>query len=102
MATYLMTGGAGFIGSNIAAALLAKGEQVIIFDNLLTGTRENVIGLGSGVTFIEGDIRDRTALDKVMRDVDFVLHQAALPSVQRSVEDPALTNAVNVIGTLNV
>lgn len=102
MATSLITGGAGFIGSNIAKALVARSEQVVIFDNFLTGKRENLKDFAKQITLIEGDIRDREQLEQAMRGVDFVLHQAALPSVPRSVEDPLLTNAINVLGMLNV
>src|SRR5882724_2581630 len=92
---YLVTGGAGFIGSNIVEALLRKGERVVVFDDFSTGRRENlqavVRGLPAGSpepTTIEGDIRDANAVAKAMRGVTHVLHQAALPSVQRSVEAP--------------
>ncbi|HLC66584.1 MAG TPA: SDR family oxidoreductase [Candidatus Nanoarchaeia archaeon] len=101
MAKYLITGGAGFIGSNLAAELLRKGEDVVILDNFLTGKRENLQGIGS-VTLIEGDIRDAAVLARAMRHVDFVLHQAALPSVPRSIENPLLTNSINIFGTLQV
>ena len=100
MSRYLVTGGAGFIGSNLAHALLARGDQVRVLDNFLTGREENL--RGADVELIRGDLRD---LDTVMRaaaGVDYILHQGALPSVQRSVEDPLETTGVNVGGTLNV
>src|ERR1044071_7571840 len=98
MSRYLVTGGAGFIGSNLAHALLARGDQVRILDNFLTGREENLAG--ADVELIRGDLRD---LDTVMRaasHTDFILHQGALPSVQRSVEDPLETNGINIGGTL--
>jgi UDP-glucose 4-epimerase len=100
MSTYLITGGAGFIGSNLAEELLARGETVRVLDNFATGRRENLAGLD--VELVEADIRDLAAIQPAFAEVDYVLHQAALRSVPRSVEDPASTNAVNVDGTLNV
>ncbi len=102
MATYLVTGGAGFIGSNLAEELVRRGETVRVLDNFATGCRENLVGLEDGFTLFEEDIRDLSALRPAFAGVDYVLHQAALRSVPRSVEDPATTNAVNVGGTLNV
>jgi len=101
MSTYLITGGAGFIGSNIAESLLERGEKVRILDNFSTGKGENIAHL-DGVELIEGDIRDVRSVKKAMKGADFCLHQAALPSVARSVENPALSNEVNVSGTVNV
>lgn len=101
MAKYLITGGAGFIGANIAEELVRRGESVTVLDNFLTGKRENIAHL-KGITLIEGDIRDAAIVEKAMHDVDFVLHQAALPSVQRSIEDPVAANAINVFGTLQM
>ncbi len=102
MSLYLISGGAGFIGSNIAGELIAKGEDVRILDNFLTGKKENIKSFADKVEVIEGDIRDRRVTDKAVRGVDFILHQAALASVQRSVEDPFTTNEINVTGTLNL
>ncbi|UCD62908.1 MAG: SDR family oxidoreductase [Candidatus Zixiibacteriota bacterium] len=99
---YLVTGGAGFIGSNIASTLVEKGEQVRILDDFSTGRRENVADLEGKVEMIEGDIRDMAAVEKAVSGMDYVLHQAALPSVPRSVKDPLTSNAVNVDGTLNL
>jgi UDP-glucose 4-epimerase len=98
---YLVTGGAGFIGSHIAEALLARGDTVRILDNFATGLRENVAAL-AGAEIVEGDIRSYHIVREAVDGVDFVLHQAALPSVPRSVRDPITTNEVNVVGTLNV
>jgi nucleoside-diphosphate-sugar epimerase len=102
MAKYLVTGGAGFIGSHIAEALVKRGESVRVLDNLLTGKLENLAGFLQGVEFVEGDIRDLDTCRKAVDGVDYILHQAALPSVPRSVEDPLLTNAINITGTLNL
>jgi len=107
VATYLITGGAGFIGSNIAAELVGQGEQARILDNLSTGKWENLApllspGLNPGVEFIEGDLRDLETVRQAADGVDYVLHQGALPSVQRSIEDPLATNEVNAQGTLNL
>ena len=101
MARYLVTGGSGFIGSHIAAALCARGDQVRILDNFSTGNRENLkVALGAEV--IEGDIRSYHIVREAVDGCDIVLHQAALPSVPRSVKDPITSNEVNVVGTLNV
>ena len=107
MATYLITGGAEFIGSNIVGELVRRGEQVRILDNLSTGKRENIApllspGANPGVEFIEGDLRDLETVRRAVEGVDYVLHQAALPSVQRSIEDPLTTSEVNARGTLNL
>ena len=102
MAKYLVTGGAGFIGSNITEALIKQGDQVRVFDNLSTGKKENLDCVAGKAELFEGDIRDREALAKAMAGVDYVLHLAALRAVLRSVDDPEETNDVNVRGTLNV
>ncbi len=98
---YLVTGAAGFIGSNVARALLQRGDQVRVLDNLSTGRREIVDSLGP-VEFIEGDLRDRNAVRRAVTGVEGVFHQAALRSVERSVDDPATSNEVNITGTLNL
>ena len=106
---YLVTGGAGFIGSNLTEALLRQGQAVRVLDDFSTGRRQNLehveewreAGRGE-FELLEGDIRDRATCARAMDGVDFVLHQAAVPSVQRSVLDPLTSHAVNVDGTLNL
>ena len=104
MTRALVTGGGGFIGSHLAEALLKKGHRVRILDDFSTGKRENLTFRNHtpSLDIVEGDIRDLVLCQKAMEGVDYVFHQAALPSVQRSVEDPLGSNAVNVGGTLNV
>jgi len=102
MATYLVTGGGGFIGSNLARGLVERGESVRVLDNFATGREQNLAGLHDRLTLIRGDIRDAAAVDKAMVGVDYVLHQAALPSVPRSIDHPVETNDVNVNGTLAI
>jgi dTDP-glucose 4,6-dehydratase len=100
----LVTGGAGFIGSHIVDALIAKDLEVYVLDNLHSGKMENMAQhLGKeGFHFIKGDIRDQEMVKLAVREVDAVIHEAALVSVARSIEDPTLTNDVNVTGTLNL
>ncbi len=102
MAIYLVTGGAGFIGSNLVEALLARNECVRVIDNFSTGQRDNLAEFSGDLTLIEGDITDSATMQAAMRGVDYVLHQAAIASVQRSVDDPVETDRTNVLGTLNV
>ncbi|MCG3136112.1 MAG: UDP-N-acetylglucosamine 4-epimerase [Planctomycetes bacterium] len=103
MDNYLVTGGAGFIGSHLAERLLADGHTVTVFDNFSTGRFENIAHLeGRQFRVVEGDIRKPQALAKALKGQKYVLHQAALPSVPRSVDDPVTSNEVNVTGTLNV
>ena len=104
MAEVLITGGAGFIGSNLTEALLKKGCFVRVLDNFSTGKRENLVfdKEYSSLDIFEGDICDLSTCQKAMRNVEYVFHQAALPSVQRSVENPQVSNAINVGGTLNI
>ena len=102
MATYLVTGGAGFIGSHIVETLVERGDAVRVLDNLTTGKKENLEAVAGRFEFIEGDIRDPETCARAVKGVDHVLHEAALASVVRSVEDPLLTNAINVTGTLNM
>ena len=99
---YLVTGGAGFIGSHIAEALFERGDRVRILDNLMTGHRANLPPLGDGVEFIEGDIRDLATVRVAMQGVGVVFHEAAIPSVPRSVAEPILNHESNVNGTFNV
>jgi len=96
---YLVTGGAGFIGSHIAEALVRQGATVTILDDLSSGRTANLAPLGSGVTFIRGDVRDGAAVRRALEGVEAVFHQAAVPSVVRSFDNPAETLSVNVAGT---
>lgn len=98
----LVTGGAGFIGSNLAEALAAQGAKVVIIDNLSTGFRENLDELTCDFDFVEGDINDESALRKAVQGTEIVFHQAALPSVPRSVEDPESTHRVCAEGTFKI
>lgn len=100
----LVTGGAGFIGSNLCEKLLALGNQVVCLDNFSTGKKENIVSFrqDSNFTLIEDDIRDLAACEAALSEVDLVAHQAALGSVPRSINDPITTNEVNVSGFLNV
>jgi UDP-N-acetylglucosamine 4-epimerase len=102
MERYLVTGGAGFIGSHISEELVKRGFFVRIVDNFLTGKEENIAAFLDDVELIRGDIRDLKLCTRAIKNVDYVLHQAALPSVPRSIEDPLLTNAINIEGTLNI
>jgi nucleoside-diphosphate-sugar epimerase len=109
MARFLVTGGAGFIGSNLVEAILAGGDSARVLDDFSTGRRENLAEAeawardgGGACEIVEGDIRDAEVCRAAIAGVDYVLHQAAVPSVQRSIQDPAATNDVNVNGTLNL
>jgi nucleoside-diphosphate-sugar epimerase len=102
MAEYLVTGGAGFIGSNIVEYLLKQGQSVRVLDNFLTGKRENIASFKDKIEFVEGDLRDFAAVQRACAGVRFVIHQAAVPSVPRSVAEPQFCNEVNVTGTLNM
>ena len=101
MALYLVTGGAGFIGSHLTEELVRRGERVRVVDSLVTGKRQNLAHVG-GVEFIEGDLADADVARRVVEGADFVLHQAAIPSVPRSVQDPVTSHLANVDATLNV
>ncbi len=102
----LVTGGAGFIGSNLAERLVRGGHRVIVFDDLSTGRKENLYEIldHPSLTFIQGTVLDRSHLMEVVRqhEINVISHQAARPSVARSVEDPLATNEINITGTLNV
>lgn len=98
----LVTGGAGFIGSNLAERLLVDGGDVRVLDNFATGSRENLAGIGGDIDVVEGDIQSYERVSTAVRGCEVVYHQAALPSVPRSIQDPLTSNSVNVIGTLNV
>jgi UDP-glucose 4-epimerase len=102
MSEYLVTGAAGFIGSALVRALLERGERVRGFDNFETGKRENIREVPAQIDFREADLLDLKALRSACQGVDYVFHQAAIPSVPRSIEDPARSNAVNIDGTLNL
>ena len=102
MALYLVTGIAGFIGSNLAESLLQRGERVRGIDNFSTGKRENLACFGNEVEIIEGDLNDPIACRNACRDVDFIFHEAAIPSVPRSVKDPVETNRACVDATLQL
>lgn len=100
--TYLVTGGAGFIGSHISEALLDRGETVRVFDNLATGRETNLAALNGHIESIHGDLRDIEALKAAMRGVEVVFHQGALASVPRSIADPVASLETNINGTQNV
>ena len=102
MALYLVTGAAGFIGSALVRALLERGERVRGFDNFETGKREHIDEVAAQIDFREADLLDVKTVHSACQGADYVLHQAAIPSVPRSVLDPARSNAVNIDGTLNV
>ncbi len=102
MALYVVTGGAGFIGSHLVEALLARDEDVRVLDNFSTGKRENLDPFLNRIAVVEGDLRSIDEVRRAVDGVDYVLHQGALRSVPRSVDDPMSTNDVNVGGTLNV
>lgn len=103
---FLVTGGAGFIGSHVVEALLRQGKSVRVIDNFNTGKEENLKGFSKEyanlLDIVEGDIRDEKIVDKVMKEADYVFHLAALPSVSRSIEDPVTCSQVNINGTLNI
>src|SRR5687768_10456113 len=101
MPHYLVTGGAGFIGSHLAEELLRRGERVRIVDSLITGKRQNLAHLKQA-EFLEGDLADLEVAQRAVQGVDFVLHQAAIPSVPRSVQDPITSNRANIDASVNV
>ena len=102
MRTFLVTGGAGFIGSHIATALVERGDRVRVLDNLSTGHRSNLAHLGSQVELVEGELTDRGLVARAVEGVDCIFHEAALASVPRSVEAPLDTNAACVTGTVTL
>jgi UDP-glucose 4-epimerase len=99
---YLVTGGAGFIGSHIVEALVKRGDQVRVFDNLMTGNLANLAQVAGKIDFIEGDIRDYQTIRRALTDVEIVFHEAAIPSVPRSIDEPNLNHDVNINGTFNL
>jgi nucleoside-diphosphate-sugar epimerase len=102
MAHYLVTGGAGFIGSHLVEELVRRGERVRVVDNLVTGHRENLAAVGGNIEFLEGDLADAEVAAAAVAGVDYVLHQAAIPSVPRSVAEPVFCHRANVDATLNI
>jgi len=102
MAISLVTGGAGFIGSHIVRALLARGDEVRILDDFSTGKRSNLSGVEDKTEVIEGDLIDQALVFKVVQGVDFIFHLGAIPSVVRSIEEPYRVHQANVTGTLNM
>ncbi len=102
MTGYLVTGGAGFIGSSIVEELVRRGERVRVLDNFSTGRRDNLNPLLEQIELIEGDLRDLPTVRQAVEGVDYVLHHAALASVQRSVDDPLAAHAANTTGTLHL
>src|SRR5918995_285169 len=101
MTSYLVTGGAGFIGSHLTEELVRRGERVRVVDSLITGRRQNLAHI-PGVDFMEGDLADLAVARRAVDGIDFVLHQAAIPSVPRSVQDPVTSNRANIDASLNV
>ncbi len=102
MARFLVTGGAGFIGSHLVHALVERGDEVRVLDNFATGKRDNVADVADRIDLVEGDMRNPEHCARACAGVEIVLHEAALPSVPKSVEDPVSTHQVNVDGTFNV
>lgn len=102
MANYLVTGGCGFIGSHLVDHLVEQGEGVRVLDDLSTGRRSNLAESERLIEFVQGDIRDSEVIARAVEDMDYVLHQAAIPSVPRSVEEPVGTSEVNVLGTIRL
>ena len=98
----LVTGGGGFIGSHVAERLVADGHEVRVLDNFSSGRRENIVGFADSIELVEGDVQSYERAHTAVRGCEVVVHEAALPSVPRSIQDPLTSNASNVIGTLNV
>src|SRR5215831_15585833 len=102
MTLCLVTGGAGFIGSSIARALVARGDRVRVIDNFFSGRRENLAEISKDVELVEADIRDDAALARALAGVEVVFHEAAIPSVPRSIADPIGSHDANATGTLKL
>src|SRR5664280_2017370 len=98
----LVTGGAGFIGHHLVGVLLERGDDVVVLDDFSTGLRSRLDPVRDRITVVEGDLRDPDAVERATRGADVVLHQAAIPSVARSVSDPLRSNSVNVDGTIQL
>jgi UDP-N-acetylglucosamine/UDP-N-acetyl-alpha-D-glucosaminouronate 4-epimerase len=99
---YVVTGGAGFIGSHIVEHLASTDNEIVVLDNFSTGKRENIASFADRIEILEGSVTDPATCQRAMQGADFVIHQAALPSVPRSIKDPIATHEVNATGTLNV
>ncbi|HEY9514443.1 MAG TPA: SDR family oxidoreductase [Gemmatimonadaceae bacterium] len=99
---YVVTGGAGFIGSHLVEYLVGQGQDVVVLDDFSTGKRENIAPWLDRITLVEGSITDPSTCARALTGADYVLHQAALPSVPRSIRDPAASHNVNATGTLNI
>ena len=102
MSNYLVTGGAGFIGSNLVQQLVEQGETVRVLDNFLTGRKENIQPWLDRIELVEGDLRERAVCVRAAQSMDYVIHLAALPSVQRSVEQPFASSEINIQGTIQL
>jgi nucleoside-diphosphate-sugar epimerase len=102
MSKYMVTGGAGFIGSHLVEHLLREGHEVVVVDNFATGRTENLSAFNSSIDLCQIDIRNADAITNAMQGVEYVFHQAALPSVPRSIDNPMESHDVNVTGTMNV
>lgn len=102
MTRYLVTGGAGFIGSNIVHELIKQGKQVRVLDNFNTGKRKNIRELQGDMEIIVGDFTDDETVAKAVKDIDIIIHQGAIPSVPKSIQDPIQTNQANITGTLKL
>ncbi|MBI3779851.1 MAG: SDR family oxidoreductase [candidate division NC10 bacterium] len=102
MGLYLVTGGAGFIGSHLVHALLQRGEQVRVLDDFSTGRRDHLLNILDQIELVEGSLADPHAVDRAVEGVTFILHQGARPSIQRSIHDPFGTHEANATGTLNL
>src|SRR5438034_10507292 len=102
MPSFLVTGGAGFIGSHLVEALVTRGDRVRVLDNFATGKIENLVAIADDVELISGDVCDEAAVKRVVAGCDVVFHQAALASVPRSIEEPLATHAACAGGTLTV
>lgn len=102
MTKYLVTGGAGFIGSNLVKKILENGDEVRILDNFATGRKKNIAPFLKDIELVKGDMSDLKVCKKAVKGIDFILHEGAVPSVPRSVKDPIWTNNANINGTLNM